>query len=308
MVRSVVHCCPILFLLRCKIAMCQNNFKLINNTLVKHVISTMQDYHPSIENSQASTSKSQQKDSLTKSGPQSNFQSNIKPLSSPSEYSLWSIRIKARLKKHNLWNDKIDAPMDHPENLDLLLCSLEDSLAKQVLVSAGENPSEMWKYLQSIHVTRSISAKTKALNDLLIFNYNKPTMIENQAEILSMKANLIAIFGSKSIEIDELISMICMTNLPVNYQPLRTTMQETSKSDNLTIASLFESLIREESNQISSAAHRASYQASSVAHRAQATTKTQKCKHGRETKSCFTCSPENRPTCRLCQTSFTGTG
>jgi hypothetical protein len=225
------------------------------------------------------------------------FSLKVKPLASKAEYNLWSIRIKALLLQHtpSLW-DK-DQPVDSPQSAAILISSISDDLLEQV-ASTDLQASTIWSHFKDTFVTSDLSSKSTALTSLISFKYDGASMASNKTKLLSLNRALKAAFNQdEQISIDDLVTLFALVNLPPQFNALRTTLEETtSDSTPLKFENLFTSLIREESAQHTSSAHRSTH--SNVS----ASTAQRKCKHQRNPKFCWTCTPSSKPDeCKICK-------
>jgi hypothetical protein len=123
-------------------------------------------------------------------------------------------------------------------------------------------------------------------------------MTDNKTKLLALNRALKAAFsGKEEIRIDDLTTLIALIHLPVPYQALRTTLEETN-STTPSFNTLFTSIIREESAQLNTTSNRPS---SRSANSASKLASSDKCKHGRPLIKCWTCTPSARPTCIKCK-------
>ena len=231
------------------------------------------------------------------SSPANRPQQFIRPLSDGKEYRLWLARVKSRLQELNLWNDKAQAPFDSQEASNFLLSVLADNIL-ELFLDTDFAASVIWTTLASKFLVHSLSAQSTAFTALVNFNYSEVSMADNKLALLSLTRNLRTSFkDQKSIDIDDLVMLFALINVPSAYHHLRSTLEETNKTG-LKLESLFESLEREESLSVSSGARRAALAATTSAGRPNF---SPKCAHSRPAATCWTCHPNLRPTCSECQ-------
>ena len=65
-----------------------------------------------------------------------------------------------------------------------------------------------------MYLSSSTASKSNALNGLVCFEYSQPSMIENKAELLKLREEILTAFGTDTISADDLGS------LPICYQSL----------------------------------------------------------------------------------------
>lgn len=223
-------------------------------------------------------------------------QPSFKPLTEKAEYSLWSARMKAYLSMHLLWQDK--GPSNTETCFSLLTCSLSDAIFEQCNLLGHNTAPKVWDYLKSLFVTSDLSSKSTSLNNLLSFHYNGRDMNENKTALLMLKRDIKCSFeDSDTISMDDLVTLIALVNLPSQYHSLRTTLEETTtKNKPLSLDSLFMSLIREESAQISTTSRASSHVKPSM------NGSLTKCKHKRVISKCWICTPSSKPAeCQACK-------
>ena len=236
---------------------------------------------------------------------------NIKVLDSKESFNLWSLRVKSALSQCNLWDIKADLPINTDTSQSVLISLISDDLIEQV-IDTDLKASTIWIHFKSTFITSTLSAQSSALNTLIDFRYDGENMINNKTKFLALKRTLKSSFnGQDYIAIDELVTLFALVNLPLSFQPLRTTLEETSK-DGLSFENLFGSLIREESAQRSAANYTARQSnAKSSTTSKLFITKTRRslaqsfgfthCKHRRPSSTCWTCNPSLKPTCDTCK-------
>lgn len=219
---------------------------------------------------------------------------NIQPLSKPEHYRLWRVRVESALKQMKAWNVKTAAPMDTEQSNNYLLSVIADNFLEQML-DTDLQASTIWAYLQKTILVSSISSQATALSELMAFNYAESDMLANKTAILALQRNLKTAFNnSETVEIGQLVTLFALVNIPISYQPLRTTLEETKEE--LQIDELFKSLIREESSAVANGAR--------VARVAVASPNQNfgpACEHGYAASKCWTCNPELRPVCAECK-------
>jgi hypothetical protein len=234
------------------------------------------------------------------SSPSNRPQQFIRPLSDGKEYRLWLARVKSRLQELNLWNDKAQAPFDSQEASNFLLSVLSDNIL-ELFLDTDFAASVIWTTLASKFLVHSLSAQSTAFTALVNFNYSEVSMADNKLALLSLARNLRTSFKDhKSIDIDDLVMLFALINVPSAYHHLRSTLEETNKTG-LKLESLFESLEREESLSVSSGARRAALAATASASAGRQDSSSSKCAHRRPAATCWTCHPHLRPTCSECQ-------
>lgn len=222
----------------------------------------------------------------------------IKPLAAPEDYRLWSVRTQSALKEMSAWDKAADTPLNTEKSQSFLLSVIADNYLEQILDS-DLKAETIWTYLKTSILVSSVSAQSAALSNLMNFNYPENSMLNNKTTLLKLQRELITSFSDrKEIKIVDLVSLMALVNMPNEYKPLRTTLEETK--DNLNLEDLFTSLIREESSEkaFSNRAARASL--ASVTPIPTATTSAI-CEHDRAEARCWSCHPELRPICLLCQ-------
>jgi transposase InsO family protein len=229
---------------------------------------------------------------------------DLKPPSPPTfkiltekvEYPLWSARMKAYLSMHHLWQDS--KPADSNTCFSLLTCSVSDAIFEQCNLLGHTDAPKVWDFLKTLFVTSDLSSKSTSLNNLLSFHYHGKDMNENKTALLMLKRDLKCSFeDSNSISMDDLVTLIALVNLPTQYHSLRTTLEETTTEKKpLSLDSLFVSLTREESAQISSTARAATPAKSPLS------SNFKKCTHNRLISKCWTCTPSSKPAeCQACK-------
>jgi len=240
--------------------------------------------------------------SLTTLEKQNEFK--IKPLEGKAQYGLWQYRVKLFLLKSKLWDTQNNTPKEDEEASYVIASSLSDPLLQLALSSLQEvNAPNLWDFFHSLYVTSDLSSKSTAFAALCNFTFDSPTMTENKSKILTYIRDLSTAFQSSdskgpatTINISDLAVLFCLINLPPQYHALRSTLEETTKGA-LSIDSLFDSLIREETsqaaasakvNRVSSKPNPKSFQRSL-------------CQHKRNAQTCWTCNPSLRPFCHPCK-------
>lgn len=221
--------------------------------------------------------------------------SKLPTLKDADGYRLWAVRYASKLKQMKAWDVKANLPLDTEESNNFLMDGISDCFLEQ-LVDTDLQASTIWAYFAKLFLVSSLSSKSTAVINLMNFNYSEPTMLENQTALLGLGRALRTAFSdSKTIAIDDLVTLFALVNVPGEYQTLRTTLEETKK-EGLTTAHLFESLIREETVAISTStrASRASFASPGPA-------ATGNCIHKRESAACWTCHPDRAPTCQICK-------
>lgn len=214
---------------------------------------------------------------------------SVKPLTGKADYSLWSARIKAYLSMHKLWLK--EEPVDSDICFSLLTSCVSDALFEQSNLLGHNTAPKVWDFLKSLFLTSDLSSKSTALNNLLSFNYSGKDMHENKTALLKLKRDLKCSFeDSDSISLDDLVTLIALVNVPSQYFSLRTTLEETTTAEKpLSMDSLFNSLLREESAHVSS-----SFRSTSQAGVSPKSNLT-KCQHKRIISKCWTCNPGSKP-------------
>jgi len=223
-------------------------------------------------------------------------QSNlISPLTDGKTYRLWVARVKARLQELQQWNEKTESPKETQEASNFLLGVLSDSILEHFLDSNFSAPL-MWQQLAKKFLVHSLSAQSTAFTSLINFNYSHPTMATNKTALLSLARDLRTSFkNQESIDVDDIVMLFALINVPPEYHHLRSTLEETNKNG-LKLDSLFESLEREESLSVSSARRAA------LSAKTNGQSVSPKCIHRRPAATCWTCHPNLRPTCATCHT------
>ena len=217
------------------------------------------------------------------------------PLQRAEDYRLWVVRHKTKLVKMGAWDEEKSLPIDTSALNAFIVEAISDTFLEQVM-DTDLKASTIWKHLATLILKGGVSAQSTALLNLMNFSYPGPTMLENQTSLMGLcRALRTAFNNAESIEIDNLVTLFALVNMPSEHQPLRTTLEETKK-DGLTLAGLFESLIREEAT-LSGTANRASRAKLASADPGE----PGECPHNRPKSTCWKCTPESRPTCHLCK-------
>ena len=191
----------------------------------------------------------------------------IPALKEAQTYNRWCFLVKLTLQNQKQWDDKLDVPTASTPALMTVISSLHQDLQEQLLNTLNEPTAPLaWSYLKSLFITSDLSSKSTAFNNLMSFSFQGKTMAENKALIKSCGRELSTSFkNAKTISIDDLLLLISLSNLPLQFHHLRATLEEmdkpttttvvtkgkdgdtpttvTSSSQALTLDSLFESLI-----------------------------------------------------------------
>jgi hypothetical protein len=232
---------------------------------------------------------------MAERGSQNVMKHNIDRLTCKDDYPLWKICVQAHLAAQQpdpQWDTATGAPLNTPQTKNFFLSVISKDLLKGAMSTDMEALS-LWNHFSTICLTSDLSSKSAALNSLIGFDYSAPTMIENKSVLLTaVRAMRVAFKSDVHITYEDLASVCALVNLPGNYQPLRSTLEETKT--NLTVDDLFTSLIREEAAQRTSSAH-----ANRVTTPEDPTKK--QCTHGREKATCYKCHPQLQPTCHECK-------
>lgn len=176
------------------------------------------------------------------------------------------------------------------------MSTLSDHCLNQVY-HVGFNAPEIWNFFKREFVTNDLSSKSNALNALLQFNYTESSMLDSQTQLNLLKDDLLATFATDKINIEDLVVLVALINLPDVYSHLRTAIAE-SKDDTPTSDELFDSLKREEkfrTSEVIKANRTRSHAPPS------ADSRDAKCTHGFVKAQCWKCHPESRPTCTICR-------
>ncbi len=110
--------------------------------------------------------------------------SNIKILSTRSEYNLWSIRMNAHLINLSLWDAKRMGPLDDPQTSSILISSLSDDLLTQVSFLGDLEASTIWNYLKKTFLSSDLTTRSSAFTALASWNYDAASMIDNKTLLL----------------------------------------------------------------------------------------------------------------------------
>ena len=223
---------------------------------------------------------------------------------------MWASRLEDLLDEHDLWvdanGDVPGAPKETKKAYNMIVKHVADSMYELFKDVVGKSATKAWKFLCEICVTSDVSAKVSAIQSFIDFRYNLTDMLANKTALLKCERALIAAYSQKrQIDISSLTLMFGLLTLPLAYQTLRTTLEETATDASpLTIQSMFDSLIREESN-IRSLANRADSQGHDDGQHTAFTAAGVVCTNRwhRDVKTCWTCSPKSRPTCVPCRDS-----
>jgi hypothetical protein len=169
----------------------------------------------------------------------------------------------------------------------------------------------VWDYLKNTFITTDLSSRIIAFDKLRNFAYQSATMTQNKSVLLGLQNGLSAAFNTKTTDgkpcilVEDLFVLFALTNLPIQYHSLRSTLQETKESG-ITLEALFVSLMREENTQVASSSNRAATKnptKQSSANSAQTgNIPAGYCVHRRDTKTCWTCTPSSKPSCKTCET------
>lgn len=229
------------------------------------------------------------------SNPVVSYNEKSAPLQNAEDYRLWVIRHQMKLMKMGSWDEKAELPINNPASNTFIVEAISDSFLQQVM-DTDLKASTIWKYLATLILKGGVSAQSTALLNLMNFSYTEATMLENKTHYMGLGRALRTAFNNATtISIDDLIALFALVNMPSEHQSLRTTLEETKKDD-LTLESLFESLIREEAK-TSGSANRAGRAFLANAH----PHPPGQCAHKREEATCWKCHPSLIPTCQLCK-------
>ena len=229
---------------------------------------------------------------------------NITPLETKTAYNNWAIRCKAHLQQHSpsLWDNTTKAPKDAEKAAAFLISVMSKNLLEHVSATAAGGDLKapvIWKHFQDTFITSDLSSKSAVLNHSISFRYDSGSIINEKTALLNLRRELQAAFkNSTTITIDELITLFALVNLPVQYQTLWTTLEETSKSTAVSCdGRLFSSLLREEAYATSSAQRMGSPPVSPK-------TTPAKCQHNYPPKLCWVCHPNKKPQeCSICKSN-----
>ena len=210
-----------------------------------------------------------------------------------ANYTLWRIRIKAHLITCSLWDNAIDCPADTNLAASILIMTLSDKCLQMATATDLTAPA-IWHYFKEKFVTSNLSSQSQAFLSLVNYSYDGKTILENETELLRLRSELGAAFNDqKQISLDDLLTLFALVKVPIAYQALRSTLEETTKGM-LTFSALFQSLAREESSQTASSANR-------VTSATLSSSAPDRCQHNRPPASCWACHPHLRPTCLPCK-------
>jgi hypothetical protein len=189
----------------------------------------------------------------------------IPALQEAQTYNRWCFLIKLTLQNQKLWDETKDLPNDSTTALILIISSLHPDLQEQLLNTITDPTAQLaWKYLKSLFITSDLSSKSTAFHNIMSFTFTGQTMAQNKAIIKSYGRELSTSFkNATSIKIEDLLLVIALANLPLQYHHLRVTLEEMDKpspsttvssgkeaketavtpSQSLTLDSLYDSLI-----------------------------------------------------------------
>jgi hypothetical protein len=141
--------------------------------------------------------------------------------------------VSSLASKLKLWNDKVNAPLDSQEASNFLLGVLSDNIL-ELFLDTDFVASVIWSTLSTKFLVHSLSAQSTAFTALVNFNYSEPSMADNKLALLSLARNLRTSFkDEKTIDIENLVMLFALTNVPTEYHHLRSTLEETNKNANL---------------------------------------------------------------------------
>jgi predicted ATPase len=165
----------------------------------------------------------------------------IPALQEAQTYNRWCFLIKLTLQNQKLWDETKDLPNDSTTALILIISSLHPDLQEQLLNTIITDPTAQlaWKYLKSLCITSYLSSKSTAFHNIISFTFTGQTMAQNKAIIKSYGRELSTSFkNATSIKIEDLLLLIALANLPLQYHHLRATLEEMDKpSPSTTVSS-----------------------------------------------------------------------
>ena len=239
----------------------------------------------------------------------------IPRLETDSQISIWLSRAEDALANIQCWDDSTNQPKNTSQARYLLTSALSDEYYSAIIQLSEVKPTAttVWEYISSLLKKSNLSVKSTTLMELVSFNFSGRTMLQNRSAIQELHRRLIYAFNESAttassktavpvVKLSELVTLFSLVNLPAPYHALRSTMEENSKSTEITLKSLYESLEREESSQKATANRVAQAPAKSAKQpSAKANSTDAKCVHGRAPSTCYQCDPSKRPTCELCK-------
>jgi hypothetical protein len=164
----------------------------------------------------------------TKAQPKTHDVARIKIVEKKADYYLWSLRIESVLQSQNLWDLKSKQPLDNYEARSLLIGLLSDDILEQV-ADPNLTATDIWNKLKNTFISSGLSAQSTALTALINFHYDASTTLANKTQLLALKRELSASFNNSiAIDINQLITLIALVNIPLRFQPLRMALEQTA--------------------------------------------------------------------------------
>ncbi|GKB69295.1 hypothetical protein Tco_0930707, partial [Tanacetum coccineum] len=149
---------------------------------------------------------------------------NIEKFTGKSNFSLWRIKIRALLKQQGIWapiagiksDDMSDANYKLQEenaHSTILLC-----LSDEVLYEVGdeESAARVWKQLETIYMTKSLTNKLLLKQHLFSLRMKEETSLKEHLDVLNS-----ILMDLKNVEVkieDEDAALVLLVSLPLSVE------------------------------------------------------------------------------------------